>query len=85
MGIFCIKFAIFSCVGEPINSESCQPEETCCKTENGGWSDYSDWGPCFCNHTDGTGAMTRTRECTNPTLSCDGRYLKILAFSCGKI
>ena len=52
-------------------------DSQCCRTVHGGFSNWSSWSTCSCNHADGTGTRSRTRSCTSPAPSCHGRFVKI--------
>ena len=43
-------------------------------TVDGGWTNWGNWSTCECDHSDGTGKLNRTRNCTNPAPACYGRY-----------
>ena len=62
------------CGGKSLESRKCERE--CCKKTEGGWTSWSDWGVCKCDHTDGSASHSRTRTCTNPPPSCDGRLVQ---------
>ena len=49
-------------------------DEECCIRADGGWNEWSSWGECVCEVTNGsgTGFQTSTRECANPYPSCGG-------------
>ena len=62
-----------SCSGSSSMSGRCDSQ--CCRTVHGGFSNWSSWSTCSCNHADGTGTQSRTRSCTSPAPSCYGRFV----------
>ncbi|XP_063678487.1 uncharacterized protein LOC134814321 [Bolinopsis microptera] len=65
------------CVGELLNNGTC--DDRCCLTVDGEWSDWTNWGDCFCesaeNSTSSLGYRRRNRTCFNPVcygLDCPG-------------
>ncbi|XP_063692281.1 A disintegrin and metalloproteinase with thrombospondin motifs adt-1-like isoform X2 [Bolinopsis microptera] len=65
-----------SCLGRECDGESVEYtpcDDQCCKTEDGGLTDWGDWSTCECDHVTGTGTRSRTRSCTEPVPSCFGR------------
>ncbi|KAL5272651.1 hypothetical protein ACHWQZ_G000744 [Mnemiopsis leidyi] len=59
------------CIGESEEFVSC--DDLCCVTVEGGWTDWTDWSVCECDHSTGTGTRNKTRSCSNPSPSCFGR------------
>ncbi|KAL5272654.1 hypothetical protein ACHWQZ_G000744 [Mnemiopsis leidyi] len=59
------------CIGESEEFVSC--DDLCCVTVEGGWTDWTDWSECECDHSTGTGTRNKTRSCSNPSPSCFGR------------
>ena len=45
------------------------------KSVDGGWSAWSLWSTCICDHISGTGTKMRTRSCTNPAPFCHGLWV----------
>ena len=50
------------------------------KSVDGGWSAWSLWSTCICDHISGTGTKMRTRSCTNPAPFCHGLWVLMLSF-----
>ncbi|KAL5271467.1 hypothetical protein ACHWQZ_G001930 [Mnemiopsis leidyi] len=60
------------CLGNDTEHGTCH--HLCCKTVDGGWTDWGNWSTCECDHSTGTGTWNRTRSCTNPTPFCYGHH-----------
>ena len=57
-----------TCPGDFTVRATCS--QHCCKTMDGGWTDWSEWGLCECVYKKGT--FERTRTCSNPAPFCGG-------------
>ena len=59
------------CDGSESESRDCSID--CCKSVDGGLTNWGDWSACLCDHETGTGTKNRTRTCTEPAPACFGR------------
>ncbi|CAF4070391.1 unnamed protein product [Rotaria sp. Silwood2] len=58
----------YPCVGSTIDFQTCNTNVTC--PINGGWSNFTNYGPC--SATCGNGTQVRTRNCNNPVPAFGG-------------